>query len=88
MNSGQPRRNPWKTARPTACDIELEFAGPTPAVLNKWAADTLRRLAGLIEQGMFVDGHHDVLDNVGKKFGTIYVDNSEVLGDIGEAGNA
>jgi hypothetical protein len=52
----------------------LEFTGPNDATLNKWAADTLRKLADRIEKGEFEDGHHPVMDNVGKQVGTIYVD--------------
>jgi len=56
------------------CDVELEFTGPNDATLNKWAADTLRKLADRIENDEFQDGHHPVKDNVGKPVGTIYVD--------------
>lgn len=61
------------------CDIELEFTGPNPATLNKWAADVLRRLADRIERNGFEDGHHPVVDNVGKKVGSIYIDYSADL---------
>ena len=56
------------------CDIELDFPGPNDATLNKWAADALRKLADRIEKDEFQDGHHPVMDNVGKQIGTIYVD--------------
>ncbi|MDR9772416.1 hypothetical protein RJJ65_07065 [Rhizobium hidalgonense] len=59
------------------CDVELNFTGPSPAVLNKWAADVLRALADRIEKQEFDDGHHEVKDRVGKPVGTIYVDYSE-----------
>ena len=26
------------------CDVEMEFEGPNDAMMNKWAADVLRRL--------------------------------------------
>ena len=61
------------------CDIELNFAGPTAATLNKWAADVLRKLADRIEEEEFEDGHHSVKDNAGKPVGEIYVDYSEGL---------
>jgi hypothetical protein len=56
------------------CDVELEFTGPNVATLNKWAADTLRKLADRIEKDEFDSGHHDVNDNVGKAVGTVYFD--------------
>lgn len=56
------------------CHVELEFAGPSDATLNKWAADTLRKLADRIEKDEFESGHHPVTDHVGKPVGTIYVD--------------
>lgn len=56
------------------CDIELSFNGPTPATLNLWAAQTLRRLADMIEKDEFDTGHHVVKDSVGKPVGTIYLD--------------
>lgn len=59
------------------CHIELELSGPNIATLNKWCADTLRRLADRIERDEFESGHHDVSDNVGKPIGTLYVDHSE-----------
>ena len=58
------------------CDVELEFVGPNEATLNKWAAETLRKLAERIEKGEFDSGHHPVTDGVGKPVGTIYVDYS------------
>jgi hypothetical protein len=41
---------------------------------RKWAADVLRRLADSIERNEFSgqDGHHPLLDNVGKKVGELY----------------
>ena len=59
------------------CDVELNFSGPSEAVLNKWAADVLRALAERVERGEFGDGFHDVKDKVGKQVGTIYLDFSE-----------
>jgi hypothetical protein len=59
------------------CDIELNFTGPTTAVINKWAADTLRKLADRIENDEFNDGSHPVTDNVGKPVGEVYIDYSE-----------
>lgn len=56
------------------CDVELEFTGSADVTLNKLAADTLRKLADRIERGEFQDGHHPVMDNVGKPLGTIYID--------------
>jgi hypothetical protein len=56
------------------CDIELDFTGPNDATLNKWAADTLRKLADRIEKDEFETGFHPVMDNVGKPVGEIYVD--------------
>ena len=61
------------------CDIELEFVGPNDAVLNSWAAATLRKLAERIEKGEFDDGHHSVTDSTGKAVGTIYIDYSGEL---------
>ncbi|CAN7151303.1 hypothetical protein [Rhizobium sp. LjRoot254] len=61
------------------CDVELEFVGPTVAVVNKWAADTLRKLADRIEQNEFDSAWHDVTDNVGKPVGKLYVDYSETF---------
>lgn len=58
------------------CDVELEFNGPTMAVLDKWAADVLRALADRVEKGEFQDGFHEVADKVGKPVGTIYIDYS------------
>jgi hypothetical protein len=55
------------------CDVELEFTGPNDATLNKWAADVLRRLADSIEKDELTDGHHPLLDNVGKKVGEVYI---------------
>lgn len=52
----------------------MDFAGPNHAMLNKWAADVLRKLADRIEKEEFGDGHHPVKDNVGKPVGTIYFD--------------
>ena len=63
------------------CDIELELEGPSTAVLNKWCAEALRRLADRIEKDVFEDGHHPVKDSVGKQIGTIYVDYSGVSFD-------
>jgi hypothetical protein len=62
-----------------ACDVELEFSGPNEATLNKWAADTLRKLADSIESGALSDGHQPVTDKVGKVVGTVYVDYSGEL---------
>jgi hypothetical protein len=56
------------------CDVELDFAGPDGATLNKWAADALRKLADCIEKDELETGHHPVKDNVGKPIGTIYLD--------------
>ena len=56
------------------CEIKLEFSGPTGATLNKWAASVLRKLAERIENDQFESGHHDVMDSVGKRVGTIYLD--------------
>jgi hypothetical protein len=55
------------------CDVELEFEGPNDATMNKWAADVLRRLADSIEKKELSDGHHPLLDNVGKKVGEVYI---------------
>jgi hypothetical protein len=63
------------------CDVELNITGPTVAVNNKWAADTLRALADRVELGEFDDGFHEVKDSVGKTIGSIYVDYSQ--GDFG-----
>ncbi len=60
------------------CDVELNFSGPTTAVINKWAADTLRKLADRIERDEFQeDGFHPVHDKVGKPVGEVYLDYSE-----------
>lgn len=56
------------------CHIELDVPGPNYATINKWIAETLRRLADQIEKDELDTGHHDVPDNVGKKIGTIYLD--------------
>ncbi len=56
------------------CDIELNFTGPSGPVVNKWAADVLRRLAERIEKDEFEDGFHEVKDSVGKPVGEIYLD--------------
>lgn len=58
------------------CDVELQFSGPTSSTLNKWAAETLRRLADMVEKDVFDSGHHPVKDSVGKQVGTIYIDHS------------
>ena len=58
------------------CDVELEFAGPNDATLNKWCADALRRLADSIEKDELEDGHHPLMDGVGKPIGTVYIDYS------------
>ncbi|MGE0256983.1 MAG: hypothetical protein AB7N54_20345 [Alphaproteobacteria bacterium] len=56
------------------CDVELNFFGPNFATLNKWVADTLRKLADRIEKDEFESGFHPVTDSVGKQVGEIYVD--------------
>ncbi len=56
------------------CDIELDVSGPNDATINKWIADALRRLADQIEKDELDTGFHDVMDSVGKKIGTIYLD--------------
>lgn len=56
------------------CDIELDVSGPNYATINKWIADALRRLADQIEKDELDTGFHDVMDSVGKKIGTIYLD--------------
>jgi len=59
------------------CDIELQVSGPNAATNNKWIADALRRLADQIEKDeLDSDGFTDVVDNVGKKIGTIYLDHT------------
>ncbi|MBY5364042.1 hypothetical protein HFO97_29705 [Rhizobium leguminosarum] len=63
------------------CDVDLEFVGPTGAVIDKWAADVLRALAERVEKGEFGDGFHEVKDRTGKPVGTIYLDYSQ--GDFG-----
>jgi hypothetical protein len=64
------------------CDVELEFVGPNDATNNKWCADALRALADRIERCEFYgqDGHHPLLDNVGKKVGEVYIDYYGELG--------
>jgi hypothetical protein len=61
------------------CDVELEFSGPNDATLNKWAADTLRKLADAIESDQLTDGFHPVTDRVGKTVGKVYIDYSGEL---------
>jgi len=57
------------------CDVELSFSGPSTAVINKWAADTLRSLADRVEADEFKSGHHHpVRDRVGKPVGTVFFD--------------
>ena len=56
------------------CDIELDVSGPNYATINKWIADALRRLADQVEKDKLDTGFHDVVDSVGKKIGTIYLD--------------
>lgn len=56
------------------CDVELDVAGPNDATINKWIADALRRVADQIEKDKLDTGFHDVVDNVGKKIGTVYLD--------------
>ncbi len=56
------------------CDIELDVSGPNDAMINKWIADALRKLAGQTEKDELDTGFHDVMDSVGKKIGTIYLD--------------
>jgi len=57
------------------CDVELSFSGPSTAVINKWAADTLRNLVDRVEADEFEVGHHHpVKDRVGKPVGTVYID--------------
>lgn len=56
------------------CEIELDVPGPNYATINKWVADALRRVADQVEKDGLATGHHDVVDNVGKKIGTIYLD--------------
>ncbi len=55
------------------CDVEMRFEGPNDATLNKWAADTLRRLADSIERDELETGFHPVKDNVGKVVGEVYI---------------
>jgi hypothetical protein len=52
--------------------------------MNKWAADVLRRLADRIEKDEFCgqDGHHPLMDNVGKKIGEVYITYDGELGTI------
>jgi hypothetical protein len=66
------------------CDVEMEFEGPNDATMNKWAADVLRRLADRIEKDEFCgqDGHHPLMDNVGKKVGEVYITYDGELGTI------
>lgn len=56
------------------CDVELDVSGPNDATINKWIADALRRVADQIEKDKLDTGFHDVVDNVGKKIGTVYLD--------------
>jgi len=56
------------------CDIELDISGPKDATINKWIAGALRRLAEQIEKDELDSGFPDVLDSVGKKIRTIYLD--------------
>jgi len=56
------------------CDVELDISGPNDATINKWIADALRRVADQIEKDKLDTGFHDVVDNVGKKIGTVYLD--------------
>ena len=64
------------------CDVEMVFEGPNDATMNKWAADVLRRLADRIEKDEFCgqDGHHPLLDSVGKKVGEVYITYDGELG--------
>ena len=59
------------------CDVELELSGPNVPTLNKWAASALRALADRLDRNEFEDRFSDVIDSVGKKVGTIYVDYSQ-----------
>lgn len=61
-------------AHKLTCHVELEFEAPNSATLNKWCADTLRRLADSIEKDELEDGHHPVKDKVGETVGEVYVD--------------
>lgn len=56
------------------CDVELDFSGPSQAVLNRWTAQILRDLADRIERDEFETGHHPVKDKSGKEVGSIYLD--------------
>ncbi len=58
------------------CEIELDISGPSDAVINKWTAETLRKLADRIERDEIETGHHPVKDNAGKEIGKIYLDHS------------
>ena len=60
------------------CDVELDIKGPTTKVINGWLADALRKLADQIERDEFEDGHHDVKDRHGRRFGGVYFDFYEI----------
>lgn len=60
------------------CDVELFVTGPNDKTAAKWTADALRRIADLIEQDAYSDGHHPVTDGSGRPIGEVYFDFSEV----------
>ena len=59
------------------CDVELGITSADDTVLNKRAAEALRKAADLVESGNLEDGFTALLDGKGKKVGEIYVDYSE-----------
>ncbi|MBB3389161.1 hypothetical protein FHT82_001884 [Rhizobium sp. BK275] len=61
------------------CDVELNFTGPIPALVNKRAAAVLRSLAERLEKDEFEDGFHPVKDENGEEVGEIYVDYSGMM---------
>lgn len=59
------------------CDIELNVSGPSEKTAVAWTVQALRKIADRLENGDYVDGHHDVADNSGRPIGTVYFDFSE-----------
>lgn len=59
------------------CDVELQITATSGEMLNKSAAQALRKAAAMVESGQLEDGFIDLRDDAGKKVGTIYVDYSE-----------
>ena len=56
------------------CDVELDVKGPTDRVATDRTTLALRTIADRIESDRYVEGHHDVKNQLGEVIGTVYFD--------------